>query len=295
MRTLVGVVVVVLVVVHTGTFASACRSSTCLICVIIWFALESQLTKLLIGMTRLEMGSSSNLPSMANPDITPNGVARAMNSRGCGYHLRVLRLFNNAVDDLVINIVSQRCHVLEELYIQDSPSSPTARETEILVWEGGSEEKRLGVSTRGIYLLMNGVCRLLRRLQLVTCDLVGYDALVHLINAPPNALSDIQFRACKGMGTRAMQLLASSMFGQQQLKRFSLCCDACSVTLDGVGAILRGCTSLQFLEVRQCKLLPPLDSRETQAMLGSCAHLPPALEWCAGDVYSEPPGDVMAQ
>ena len=76
-----------------------------------------------------------------------------------------------------------RCVALTELYIQDSPASPTARESETVVWAGGEDEKRLGVSTRGIYLLFNGVCKRLRRLQLVSCELLGYDAIQHMINA----------------------------------------------------------------------------------------------------------------
>lgn len=54
---------------------------------------------------------------------------------GTRYSLIILRLYNNAVDDLVINTISQRCVVLEELYLQDSPAAPKARETEKLVWE----------------------------------------------------------------------------------------------------------------------------------------------------------------
>ena len=59
-------------------------------------------------MTRLEIGSRSNMPSLANPDVTPNGVDKALSARGCAYRLVILRLFNNAVDDLVINTISQR-------------------------------------------------------------------------------------------------------------------------------------------------------------------------------------------
>ena len=67
-----------------------------------------------------------------------------------------------------------------------------------LWWQGGGDEgKRVGVTTRGIYLLMNGKCRRLRRLQLVTCDLLGYDAVQHMINAPPSAITDLQLRGCK--------------------------------------------------------------------------------------------------
>jgi hypothetical protein len=181
---------------------------------------------------------------------------------GPRYSLIILRLYNNAVDDLVINTISQRCVVLEELYLQDSPAAPKARETEKLVWEvtkhalvlstavstgplratactqphpcpplptspapgycllspnsmssccgrcltsgarahcvqGGEDGKRLGVSTRGIYLLMNGRCQRLRRLQLASCELLGYDAVQHIVNAPPNVLRDLQLRACR--------------------------------------------------------------------------------------------------
>lgn len=64
-----------------------------------------------------------------------------------------------------------------------------------------------------------------------------------------------------------------------QLRRLSVCDDLCSVVLEALRAIVHGCGNLEFLEVRNCKQVPPLEAAVTQAMLRSARRLPPALEW----------------
>jgi hypothetical protein len=255
---------------------------------------DASLTRLthLFLLTRLEIGSTSSLPTLGNPDVTPSGVDKILTARGASYSLMVLRLFNNAVDDLVLSTVSQRCHLLEELYIQDAAVPPIARISEDVLWEE-AEEANAGVTTRGIYLLMNGNCRRLRRLQLVDCNRLGYDAMRHVVNASPNPIREMTFKECRGFGARAYTLLAASDFGRQHLRRLSVCDDRCSADMDAMAAILTNCAALEFLEVRNCKLVQPLAAAATQTLLRSVARLPPFLEWAPNEASSVPVTDVM--
>lgn len=237
----------------------------------------TKLTGLLL-LTRLEIGSSSSAPSHVNPDVTPRAVNQWLNGRACGYQLVVLRLFSTAVDDLVLSVISQRCHKLRELYVQDMPAVVKQRVVKDIVWEGVVEDRKC-VTSRGLYHLAFGVCTSLTRLQLSCCDAIDTEGIMFLSDHPPPRLVDVQFTNCKGVGLRALQTIGASGFGQRQLKRLSMCDDPCSTVLEGLRAVMASSFSLELLEVRNCKLVPALENPATQAMLRSLPRLPPSLEW----------------
>jgi hypothetical protein len=254
------------------------RSLNIVDCSFVSNASVTRLTNLLL-LTRLEIGSTNPMPTVVNPDITPLSVNRYLNARACGYHLVVLRLYCTAGDDLVLSVVSQRCHKLRELYVQDMPSVTQQRQTKDVIWDTEPED-RVGVTSRGLYHIAYGVCTSLTRLQLVSCDSIDYEGVNFIVQHPPPRLHELQFKNCKGIGVRSHQLLGSGAdFGRTQLKRLSVCDDACSTVLEGMRAVMNGCEALEALEVRNCKTLPPLEAPETQAMLRGVRRIPPQLEW----------------
>lgn len=164
--------------------------------------------------------------------------------------------------------------------MQATPPSAKQLTSKDVVFE--SKTDKAAITSRGMYHLAYGVCTSLTRLQLVGCDSVEFEGMRFLSEHPPPRLIDLQLRNCKGVGVRVHQMMARSPFGQLQLRRLSICEDLCSVVLDGARALLAGCRCLEMFEVRSCKLLPPLEAPETQAMLRSLPSLPPLLEWYPG-------------
>ena len=246
----------------------------------------------LVLATHLHFGSSSSHMSVANPNITPPGMNKLLGARAFGYRLLTLRLYNNAVSDLVLSIIGLRCHQLRELYVQDAPLKPLERATEELVWEGaGVDEGSDAVTPRGLYHLLNGQCTSLTRLQLVCCHSVGYDGMRNIVDAPPNRLRSLQFRQCLGIGMRSYRLLSTTPFGRVQLRSLSVCDDPASVNMDSMRAVLQHCTTLDFLEVRACKLLEPWGSPATEALLRSIPRLPPLMEWQPRQAAVDPTRD----
>lgn len=64
-------------------------------------------------LTRLDVGNSCTTASQINPGISPLGISLFMNARGCSYGLITLRLYAGTADDLVLSVISQRCHNLK--------------------------------------------------------------------------------------------------------------------------------------------------------------------------------------
>lgn len=244
-------------------------------------------------LTRLELGCTSSQPTQVNPDVSPMGAYRLLNSRGCGYALIVLKLFTTTADDLVLFTVSKRCHNLRELYLQDCLTLLKPRPTADLKWEGDLVD-RYAVTQRGMEYIAYGVCTNLTRLQLVNCDSVDYEGLRTLTAHPPPKLRSLQFTACRSIGIRCYQLLGSCEFGRSQLRELSVCTDVCSISLEAIRAVLNGCPCLDMLEVRDCKTLPPLEAPDTQALLRSVRRIPPVLEWFPRAVPATPTAELLA-